>query len=67
MRQVGHAALMLEKGTASKVLFGKRLIGRHTRRWEHNIKTYLKVIKWVAVDWIHLLRIGIIGGLFCTQ
>jgi hypothetical protein len=71
MRYEGHVALMGEKGTACKVAFGKpegkKLIGRHTCRWEENIKTYHKVIKREGVDWIHLLRIVIIGGLFCTQ
>jgi hypothetical protein len=40
---------------------GKRPLGRHRRRWEDNIRMYLRERGWEGVDWIHL-RIGTYGG-----
>jgi hypothetical protein len=33
---------------------GKRQLGRYRRRWEDNIRMYLREIEWEAVDWMHL-------------
>jgi hypothetical protein len=33
---------------------GKRPLGRHSRRWEGNIKMYLKEVGWRGLDWIDL-------------
>jgi hypothetical protein len=42
MRRAGHVARMVEKKNSCRVLMGKpegkRQPGRHTRRWEYNIK-----------------------------
>jgi hypothetical protein len=35
---------------------GKRPLGRHTRRWEDNIKMGLTIIEWKIVERIHLVR-----------
>jgi hypothetical protein len=35
---------------------GKRLLGSPRRRWEDNIKIYLKEIGFANVDWIHLAQ-----------
>jgi hypothetical protein len=35
---------------------GKRPLGRPTRGWDYNIKTYLTEIRSDAVDWIDLGR-----------
>jgi len=35
-------------------LGGKRLLGRHRRRWEDNIRMGLRFIGWKGVDWINL-------------
>jgi hypothetical protein len=35
---------------------GKRLLGRTRRRWEYNLKVYLRVIRYGDVDWIHLAQ-----------
>jgi hypothetical protein len=34
---------------------GRRPLGRPRRRWEDNIKTYLRGIGWGGVDWIDLI------------
>jgi len=31
---------------------GKRLLGRHGRRWEYNIKANLQEMEWGDMDWI---------------
>jgi hypothetical protein len=33
---------------------GKRPLGRPRRRWEDNIRLYLREIGWEGVEWIHL-------------
>jgi hypothetical protein len=35
---------------------GKRLHGRHRRRWEGNIRMDLREIEWGGVDWMHLAQ-----------
>jgi hypothetical protein len=35
---------------------GRRPLGRPRRRWEDNIKMYLKEIGFGDVNWIHLAR-----------
>jgi len=41
---------MMERRGAYRVLVGqpeeKRPLGRHSRRWEYNIKTYLREVGW---------------------
>jgi hypothetical protein len=32
---------------------GKRQLGRHRRRWENNIKMFLKEIGWDVFNWIY--------------
>jgi hypothetical protein len=32
----------------------KRPLGRPRRRWEDNIKIYLREIGWCCIDWIYL-------------
>jgi len=34
---------------------GKRPLVRPRRRWDGNIKLYLKETVWVVVDWIHMV------------
>jgi hypothetical protein len=34
---------------------GKNLLGRHKRRWEDNIKMYLKEVEW-DMDWIDVAQ-----------
>jgi hypothetical protein len=49
---------MGEKRNACRVLVGKpegkRPLGRPRRRWEDNIKMYLREIGWGGMDWINL-------------
>jgi hypothetical protein len=35
---------------------GKRPLGRPRRRWEDNIRMYLREIGWGDVDWIDLAQ-----------
>jgi hypothetical protein len=35
---------------------GRRPLGRPRRRWEDNIKIYLREIGFGGVDWIHLAQ-----------
>jgi hypothetical protein len=35
---------------------GKRPLGRPRRRWENNIKMYLRDIAWGGMDWIDLAQ-----------
>jgi hypothetical protein len=35
---------------------GKRPLGRYRRRWEDNIKFYLREIGWDDIDWIDLAQ-----------
>jgi hypothetical protein len=34
----------------------KRLLGRHRRRWEDNIRLNIRKIGWEDVDWINLTQ-----------
>jgi hypothetical protein len=45
---------------------GKRPRGRLRHRWEYNVKIYLRGIEWETMDWMHVIRTGIIGGLLWT-
>jgi hypothetical protein len=58
MRWEGHIARMGGKRNSYKILVrkteGKRLLGRPRRKWEDNIRMYLREIWWEVVDWIHL-------------
>jgi hypothetical protein len=49
---------MRETRTAYRILVekpeGKRPLGRPRRRWEDNIKIYLREIGWGDMDWIDL-------------
>jgi hypothetical protein len=42
---------------------GKRPLGRPRRRWEDEIKMYLREIGWGVWSGFIWLRIGIVGGL----
>jgi hypothetical protein len=33
---------------------GKRPLGRHTRRWEHDFRMDLRDRVWECVNWMHL-------------
>jgi hypothetical protein len=35
----------------------KRPLGRHTRRWEDNIKMTVQEIGWEDVDWIAVAQV----------
>jgi hypothetical protein len=35
---------------------GKRTLGRPRRRWEDNIRMYLRERAWEGVDWMHLCQ-----------
>jgi hypothetical protein len=37
---------------------GKRPLGRHRRRWETNIRMYIREIGWEGVDWMRLVQDG---------
>jgi hypothetical protein len=36
--------------------YGKKKLGKTRRRWEDNIKTYLKEVLWGGMDWIALAQ-----------
>jgi hypothetical protein len=64
---VGHVARIGELGSACNILVGKpegkRLIRRHKRRWEDNIRTDLREIGlkiWIGCIW---LKMRISGGI----
>jgi len=42
--------------TLAGKLEGKRALGRHSRRWEDNIRMDLREIGWDVVDWMHLAQ-----------
>ena len=44
-------------------LYSKRPLGRPRRRWENNIKMYLRATEWQVVDWIDLAQDGTSGAL----
>jgi hypothetical protein len=59
MRWAGHVERMGEVRGAYNILVGKpegRPLGRPRRRWENNIKKYLREIGFRDVVWIHLAR-----------
>jgi hypothetical protein len=51
---------MVKMRNVYKVFIGKpvgtKQFVRPSRRWENNIKMYLKEIIWGSVDWMHLAR-----------
>jgi hypothetical protein len=61
MRWAGHVAYMRRRG-AYRVLVGrpegKRPLGRHSRRWEGNIKPDLQEVICEVMDWIELAQDG---------
>jgi hypothetical protein len=46
---------------------GKRPLRRPRRRWEDNIRMYLREIGWEVVDWIHVALDKSSGGLSQTR
>jgi hypothetical protein len=56
LRWAGHVARMEEGRSAFKILTdkrtGKRHLGRPRRRWEDNIRMYLKEIGINARNWV---------------
>jgi hypothetical protein len=67
MRWAGHVACMVEGRGVYRVLVGrpegKRLLGRHRRRCEDNIKLDLREIGIDGANWIQLAQDGSSGGL----
>jgi hypothetical protein len=67
MRGAGHVERMGERRGAYRVLVGKpegkRPLGRHRRRWEHNINMDLQEVGWGAWTGLIWLRRGIGGWL----
>jgi hypothetical protein len=70
VKWAGHVALMGGRG-AYRVLVGrpegKKPLGRPRRRWEDNIKVYLREIGIDGANWIHLAEVGPNGGLLLTR
>jgi hypothetical protein len=62
MRWSGQAVRMVERRGAYRVLVGKpegkRPLGRHRRKWEDNIKLYLRKVDWGAWTGVIWLMIG---------
>ena len=60
MRWAGHVARMGERRGVYRVLVGKRegrrLLWRHKRRWEDNIKMDLQEVGCGGIDWIELAQ-----------
>ncbi|KAJ4428734.1 hypothetical protein ANN_25727 [Periplaneta americana] len=60
LRWAGHVARMGESRNAYRVLVGrpegKRPLGRPRRRWEDNIKMYLREVGYDDRDWINLVQ-----------
>jgi hypothetical protein len=60
LRWAGHVAHMGEVRGAYNILVGKsegrRPLGRPRHRWEDNIKTDLREIGFVDVDWFYLAQ-----------
>jgi hypothetical protein len=46
---------------------GKRPLGRHSRRWEDNIKLDLQELRWSEWTVLIWLRTGTGGGLLCMR
>jgi hypothetical protein len=61
MRWAGHVASMEAKRNAYMILMrkpeGNRPLGRPRRRWEGNIKRYLRERVWGGMDWDNLSKI----------
>jgi hypothetical protein len=58
MRLVEHEARITKMIKVYKTFLSekpeeKRPLARHSRRWDDNIKMYIKEIGWEDVDWIH--------------
>jgi hypothetical protein len=66
MRWAGHVACMGGGRNGHRILVGKlegkRTLERPRRRCDDGIKMGLREIGW-GMEWIHWLKIGIIGGL----
>jgi hypothetical protein len=60
MRWAGHAARMMAKMTAYRILVGKpeekRPIRRRGHTWVDNIKMDLREMGWGSMDWIDLAQ-----------
>jgi hypothetical protein len=60
MRLAAYVARMERKKNACRILVGKadgkRLLERHRRSWEVNIKLYLSEIGWDSMEWIYLAQ-----------
>jgi len=60
MRWAGHVARMGEGRGVYRVLVGKhegrRSVGRPRRRWEDNIRLYLREVGCGCVDWMELAQ-----------
>jgi hypothetical protein len=60
VRWAGHVERMGERRGAYRALVGKsggrRPLGRPRRRWEDNIKIYLRKVEWGGMDWINLVQ-----------
>jgi hypothetical protein len=58
LRWAGHVARLGERRGAYRALVGKpegrRPLERPRRRWEGNIKTGLREVGWVGIEWIDL-------------
>jgi hypothetical protein len=58
IRRAGHVARVREKKNSYRMPMGKpegkRPPGRHTRRWEDNIKIDLRETGWDRMKWIDL-------------
>jgi hypothetical protein len=60
MRWTGHVARMAEMKRVCNIFVenrkGKRTLGSHRRKWEDNIKIYLREMGLEVVDWICLAQ-----------
>jgi len=36
----------------------KKLLGRPRRRWEENIRMYLRAVVWEGVNWMHVAEVS---------
>jgi hypothetical protein len=58
MRWAGHVASVGATRNACRILVGKpegkRPLGRLGRRYDNNIKMYLREIGWGGMDWVDL-------------
>jgi hypothetical protein len=59
LRWAGHVARVGER-SAYRALVGKpegrRPLGRPRRRWEDNIRMYLREVGWGGMDWINVAQ-----------